>query len=63
MSIEPILVTPEQAAQKLGVGRDRIYRLMANGELPSVKIARSRRIPVDALRAYVKCLLEEGQAC
>lgn len=49
----PLLVTPERVAGELGVGRTRVYMLIANGELPSIKVGRSRRITRDALLAYV----------
>jgi excisionase family DNA binding protein len=48
-----LLFTPEQAAAKLAAGRTTIYALMASGELQSVKIGRSRRIPSVALKEYV----------
>ena len=46
----PLLYTPEGAAAKIATGRTTIYALMASGELRSVKIGRSRRIPAEALR-------------
>lgn len=53
MTITQILLTPERAAEQLDIGRTTVYGLMASGELASVKIGRSRRIPADALVAYV----------
>jgi excisionase family DNA binding protein len=44
-----LLLTPEHAAAKLDVGRTTVYALMASGELRSVKIGRSRRVPAAAL--------------
>ncbi|MGO9148194.1 MAG: helix-turn-helix domain-containing protein [Acidimicrobiales bacterium] len=35
-----LLVTPEEAARRLSVGRTTIYELMASGELQSVNIGR-----------------------
>jgi excisionase family DNA binding protein len=52
----PLLYKPEGAAAELGVGRTTVFELMAAGELESVKIGRARRIPADALRAYVERL-------
>lgn len=49
----PLLLTPEQAAAQLGVGRTRMFALMSEGEVESVKVGRSRRVPCDALRQYV----------
>lgn len=38
--------SPAEAAEMLGVGRATIYNLMKRGELRSVTIARTRRIPL-----------------
>ena len=55
-SVERLLYTPEEAAEALGIGRCKVYELMAEGLLYSVKIGRCRRVPVDALRRYVASL-------
>ena len=57
---DQLLYTPEGAAAKLAQGRTTVYALMASGELRSVKIGRSRRIPAEALREYVTKLLHAG---
>ena len=41
-----LLVTPEEAARRLSVGRTTVYTLMASGELLSVNIGRCRRVPL-----------------
>ena len=50
---DDLLLTPEEAARALRVGRNKVYELIASGDLPSVKLGRCRRIPVDALRRFV----------
>ena len=45
-----LLVTPEEAARRLSVGRTTVYELMSTGELQSVNIGRCRRVPVSSLR-------------
>ena len=55
-----LLVTPEEAAEILSVGRTRIFELMSSGQLRSVRIRRSRRIPLAALEQLVKQLVEEA---
>jgi excisionase family DNA binding protein len=57
---DQLLYTPEGAATKLASGRTTVYALMASGELRSVKIGRSRRIPAAALDEYVEKLLHAG---
>jgi excisionase family DNA binding protein len=54
------LLTPEQAASWLSVGRTKIYELMGAGELESVRIGASRRIPVAALDEFVGRLRDAG---
>jgi excisionase family DNA binding protein len=53
-----LLVTPEEAAAILSVGRTTIYELMATRQLESVQIKSCRRIPVAALQRFVQRLLE-----
>ncbi|WP_250289509.1 helix-turn-helix domain-containing protein [Frankia sp. CiP1_Cm_nod1] len=48
-----LLLTAAEAAAVLGVGRSTVYELMAAGQIESVRIGRSRRIPRAALVAYV----------
>lgn len=48
-----ILLTPEETATELRIARSRVFDLFASGELPSVKIGRSRRVTREALEAYV----------
>lgn len=38
------LLTPEQVADLLKIGREEVYRLTGAGVLPSVKIGRLRRV-------------------
>ena len=49
----PLLLTVNQAAKLLGVGRTTIYELMDSGELFSVHRGASRRIPLWAAYDYV----------
>ncbi len=53
---EPLLVTAEQAAVSLSICRTKVYELLRNGELESVQIGTSRRIPAAALAEYVERL-------
>jgi len=53
MHESPILLAPERAAERLDIGRTKVFELIATGELESVRIGRARRIPLAALEAYV----------
>ncbi len=48
-----LLLTTDEAAEVLGVGRTTVYELLNAGLVESVRIGRSRRIPRAALVAYV----------
>lgn len=48
-----IVLTIEEAAECLGIGRTLMYALVTAGEVESVRIGRLRRIPADALDRYV----------
>lgn len=54
-----ILYPITEAAEQLGVGMTTAKSLIRSGELRSVKIGRSRRVPADALREYVQRLEAE----
>ena len=49
--MDKLLLRPEETAEALAVGRDRIYELIGSGRLRSVKLGRSRRIPRDRARS------------
>ena len=51
--MERLLLTIGEAAEMLGVGRSQVYRLISDGQLTSVKIGRSRRVSVAAIRRFV----------
>jgi excisionase family DNA binding protein len=53
-----LLLTLEQAAATLSIGRTKLYELLATGALRSVRIDRSRRIPMSALVEFVQDLQE-----
>ncbi len=57
-----LLLTPERTAEVLDVGRTTVYGLISSGELASVKIGRSRRIPADAVTDYVARLRSTSSA-
>jgi excisionase family DNA binding protein len=56
---DQLLVTAEEAARRLGLGRTTVYDLLARGMLPSVTIGRCRRVPVSSLRSFIDRLLGE----
>lgn len=48
-----VLLTVEEAAERLGIGRSFMYELIGDGRVRSLRVGRLRRIPVDALDEFV----------
>ncbi len=53
---QPLLLTTEEAAQLLSIGRTQVFALLSTGDLESVRVGRLRRIPFDACVAFVEQL-------
>jgi excisionase family DNA binding protein len=53
---DQLLLRPAEAARRLGIGRTKLYELMATGDLRSVKIAGARRVSATALAEFVAAL-------
>ncbi len=56
-----LLLTVEEAAERLRLGRTFVYRLIMSGELESVKVGRLRRVPAECLPAYIATLRRMGK--
>ncbi|MPY99445.1 MAG: helix-turn-helix domain-containing protein [Actinophytocola sp.] len=50
------LLTVEETAERLSIGRTTVFALLKSGELESVQLGRLRRIPAKAVEAYVERL-------
>ncbi|TLQ45003.1 excisionase family DNA-binding protein [Streptomyces marianii] len=48
-----VLLTVEEAARRLRIGRTTCFRLVLAGGIESVTVGRLRRVPADAVPAYV----------
>lgn len=55
-SEDALLLTVEEAARRLRIGRTQMYQLLSNGAVESVCIGRLRRVPVESLHDYVSTL-------
>ena len=52
--MDKLLLRPLEAAEAIGIGRSKVYELLASGELPSLRIGGSVRVPVDKLREWIE---------
>ncbi|MEU6984101.1 excisionase family DNA-binding protein [Streptomyces sp. NPDC046324] len=57
-----VLLTVEEAARRLRVGRTTCFALIRTGALESLMVGGLRRVPVDAPAAYVARLRMEQRA-
>jgi excisionase family DNA binding protein len=48
-----VLLTVEETAHKLSVGRSAVYGLMRRGELRYITVGRVRRVPIEAVSEFV----------
>jgi excisionase family DNA binding protein len=48
-----LLLTVSEAAERLGIGRSLLYELLTEGKIESIHVGRLRRIPPEALAAYI----------
>jgi len=60
--MERLMYSVDETIQTTGLGRTKVYELLATGELPSVKVGRRRMIPAAALQEFVADLLAEAKA-
>ena len=57
---DQLLLTVDEAAQRLSLGRTFVYGLVMRGQIASGKLGRTRRIPTVALERFVQEQLAEG---
>jgi excisionase family DNA binding protein len=56
--IDPLLLTIDETAQVLRLSRRFVYVLVMTGQIRSIKLGRSRRVPLKWLHEYVDSLLQ-----
>lgn len=49
----PVLLTPKDVMDILGVGKNTVYRLLDSGELPAVRIGNRWRVASESLRMLI----------
>lgn len=53
-NIEPLLLTIPQVSAMLGLGHSKIYDLIRQEGLPTVKFGTATRVPAEELKAWLK---------
>jgi excisionase family DNA binding protein len=60
-TVDKLLLTPQEAAEALSIGRSKLYELLGEGQLESVRVGSCRRIPIGSLIDFVG-RLQDGNA-
>ena len=60
--MDKLLLTPNEAAIVLSISRSKVYELIGQGRLASVRIDKSRRVPMQALAEFVERLDQHHEA-
>ncbi|GGZ55998.1 MULTISPECIES: helix-turn-helix domain-containing protein [Streptomyces rochei group] len=59
-TVTPELLTVPEVMARLKVGRSKVYDLIRTRRLASIKIDGARRVPADAVRAFIQGQLGEA---
>lgn len=54
LRLEPLLLRATEVGKLLGLGRSKVFAMVAAGQLPAIRIGRSVRVPRDALERWVR---------
>lgn len=60
--VERLVYTIPEAAAALRISRTKLYELLAANEIESFQIGRTRKIPVEAVRDYLRRQRKEDSA-
>ena len=55
-----LLLRIPEVAETLGIGRTKIYEMIATGELPTIRIGQAVRVSVSALQKWVEEREQQG---
>ena len=61
VSGQAVLLTVEEAAKRLRIGRTSMYRLVSTGTIETVTVGRLRRVPAECLAEYVTRLRQDAR--
>lgn len=56
-----LLLRVPEVAERLGIGRTKIYEMIATGELPTLRIGQAVRVSVSALQKWVEEREQQGE--
>lgn len=56
-----LLLTVEEAADRLCIGRSLMYELIASRQVATIQVGRLRRVPLESLTEYVTAQRHQGR--
>ena len=59
--MDKLLLTPNEAAKVLSISRSKLYELIGQGRLATVRIDTSRRVPAQSLVEFVEHLHQKHE--
>ena len=59
--MERQLLRIAETAEVLGIGLTRAYELTRKGEIPSIRVGKSVRVPISALKAWIESRVNASQ--
>jgi len=60
--VEPMLLTIPQTAQSMSLGRTKVYDLINNAGLPTIKLGSSIRVPLSSLKQWLEQRERQGHS-
>ena len=60
--MDKILLSINEAAGRVSLGRTKLYELIARGEIPTVRIGRAVRVPTSSLEEWARRQVAESGA-
>ncbi len=60
--MDQLLLTVDEVCHRLRIGRSHAYAYLARGEIESVRLGRSRRVPAAALDHFVEKLRAHAES-
>jgi len=52
--MEKLLLKPEEVQEVLCIGRSKVYEMLSQGELPSIRVGRCLRVSRTSLERWIK---------
>ena len=59
--MDKLLLKPAEVSELTGMGKSKTYELIAAGQIPSVRIGRSVRVPADQLQRWISSLKQDAE--